>query len=77
MTDETRAREDLVGRLLGPPEPELGCEECFEQLDRFVELESAGRGANEAIPGMRAHLEGCPACREDYESLKALVDAEA
>jgi hypothetical protein len=76
MTDETRAREDLVGRLLGPPEPELGCEECFEQLDRFVELESAGRGENEAIPGMRAHLEGCPACREDYESLKALVDAE-
>ena len=76
MTDETRAREDLVGRLLGPAGPELGCEECFEQLDRFVELESAGRGANEAIPGMRVHLEGCPACREDYESLKALVDAE-
>jgi anti-sigma factor RsiW len=22
---------------------------------------------------MRAHLEGCPACREDHESLKALV----
>ena len=77
MTDETRARDDLVGRLLGPAEPELGCEECFEQLDRFVELESAGPGADEAIPGMRAHLEGCPACREDYESLKALVDAEA
>jgi hypothetical protein len=76
MTDETRAREDLVGRLLGPAKPELGCEECFEQLDRFVELESAGRGANETIPGMRAHLEGCPACREDYESLKALVEAE-
>ena len=77
MTDETPARDDLVGRLLGPAEPELGCEECFEQLDRFVELESADRGADEAIPGMRAHLEGCPACREDYESLKALVDAEA
>jgi hypothetical protein len=77
MTDETRARDDLVGRLLGPAEREIGCEECFEQLDRFVELESAGRGADEGIPGMRAHLEGCPACREDYESLKALVDAEA
>ena len=77
MSDETRARDDLVGRLLGPAAPELGCEECFEQLDRFVELESARRGADEAIPGMRAHLEGCPACREDYESLKALVEAEA
>jgi len=23
--------------------------------------------------GMRAHLEGCPACAEEYESLKALL----
>jgi hypothetical protein len=77
MTDETRTRDDLVGRLLGPAERELGCEECFEELDRFVELEVTGRAADGAVPGMRAHLEGCPACREDYESLKALVEAEA
>jgi hypothetical protein len=25
---------------------------------------------------MAAHLEGCPACREDYESLVALVRSE-
>jgi DNA-directed RNA polymerase specialized sigma24 family protein len=29
-----------------------------------------------AVPGMAAHLEGCPACREDYESLLALVRAD-
>jgi hypothetical protein len=26
------------------------------------------------VPGMRAHLEGCPACDEDYRSLLALLD---
>jgi hypothetical protein len=26
---------------------------------------------------MRAHLEGCPACKEDHESLLALVAADA
>lgn len=36
--------------LLGPAEPEIGCELCFEELDR------------------------CPACREEYESLRDLVD---
>jgi len=25
------------------------------------------------VPGMRAHLDGCPACREDHESLRELV----
>jgi hypothetical protein len=77
MSNESQAREDLVRHLLGPEEPELDCDECFEQLDRFVELEVAGRGAGEAIPGMRAHFEGCPACREDYESLRALVESQA
>ena len=59
----------LVGRLLGRRRrAELGCEGAlWSSSTVFVELESAGRGADEAIPGMRAHLEGCPACREDYE----------
>ena len=68
---------DLLARLLGPAEPELTCDECFEELDRYVELELAGRDADAAVPGMRPHLQGCPACREDHESLTALLVAES
>ena len=75
MTDRSGEREALVRRLLGPREPEIGCDQCFEELDRFVELEVDGAAADEAVPGMREHLEGCPACREDYESLRALLEA--
>ena len=57
-------------------ELELTCEECFEHLDRYVELELAGRDADTAVPGMRAHLQGCPACHEDHDSLAALVGSE-
>jgi hypothetical protein len=63
----------LLKALLGPKGPELTCEECFEELDRYVELELAGADADAAIPGMHAHLEGCPACNEDHESLRALA----
>ncbi len=66
----------VVRRLLGPTGPEVTCEECFERLDAFVELELAGADAERAVPGMGAHLEGCPACREDHESLVAFVSAE-
>ncbi len=59
--------------LLGPKGPEIGCDECFDLLDQYVELELAGADADDRIPGMRAHLEGCPACREDHDSLLALV----
>jgi hypothetical protein len=73
------ARPDLkqaLGRLLGPAEPEVSCEVCFDELDRYVELEIAGANADAAIPGLRAHLDGCPACREEHESLYALVSGE-
>ena len=66
-----------LSRLLGPAELELTCDECFEALDRYVELELAGAGADSAIPGLRAHLQGCPACREDHDSLLAYLDSQA
>jgi hypothetical protein len=37
---------------------------------------SPAKDADAAIPGLRAHLDGCPACREEHESLKALVGGE-
>ena len=78
MSDHNRSRPtELLGRLLGPPAPELTCDECFEHLDRYVELELAGHDADAAVPGMRAHLEGCPACKEDHESLTAFVGSES
>jgi hypothetical protein len=66
----------LVTRLLGPAGPELSCEQCFEKLDRYVELELAGADADAVVPGMRAHLEGCSACEEDRQSLRALLASE-
>lgn len=79
-------------RLLGPDRPPFSCDECFAELDRYVEREPAKAGAafelcffcvqpddcarNRDCLGMRAHLESCTACNEEYESLRALVLAE-
>ena len=68
--------KQALGRLLGPDGPEVDCDVCFAELDRYVELEAARADADAAIPGMRAHLDGCPACREEHDSLLALVSGE-
>lgn len=83
----------LIPRLLGPSRPELGCEECFEYLDRYAEQTPPPGGDFDVCPtcvsrdeclqerhclGMRAHLQGCPACAEEYDSLRALLgDSQA
>jgi hypothetical protein len=72
---DDQRRTDVLARLLGPAGPELTCEECFEQLDRYVEIQVDGGDADATVPGMRAHLEGCPACGEDRDSLAALLRA--
>jgi hypothetical protein len=69
MTDD----QELIRALLGPAGPELTCEQCFDELHRYVELELTREDADAAVPGMKSHLQGCPACREDHDSLLALA----
>jgi hypothetical protein len=66
-----------LARVLGPGRPEVGCDECFALLDRYVELELAGAPADALVPGLRAHLVGCPACAEEHESLRALLELDS
>jgi len=69
-------RKDPLDRLLGPSGFEVSCEQCFELLDEYVGLELAKADMDIRLPGLRTHLDGCPACREDHESLRALVLAD-
>jgi predicted anti-sigma-YlaC factor YlaD len=66
--------DERVRLLLGSDRPEVTCEECFSELPRYVELEPL---AESELDRVRAHLEGCPACREEYEVLRELVAAES
>jgi hypothetical protein len=66
----------LLSGLLGPSGPELTCEQCFELIDVYVDAEATGEDADARVPGMRAHLQGCPACGEEHDSLRELIASE-
>ena len=76
MSNSHDKHGERIERLLGPTGYEVSCDQCFELLDEYVELELAGEDADARIPGLRRHLEGCPACREEHDSLVALVSAQ-
>jgi len=75
MIQDTPDQSGRLERLVGPAYQELSCEECFDFLDAYVELEATGTApsAEAKTPKMRAHLEGCSACRDDHDSLLAFV----
>jgi hypothetical protein len=65
----------MVRDIITARPDEIGCDECFEQLDRFVELELAGKNAAEAMPLVQDHLDRCGNCREEFEALLAALRA--
>lgn len=67
-----------MARMVAATRPdEIGCDACFEQLDRFAELHLAGKNAAEAMPLVQDHLDRCGDCREEFEALLAALKAEA
>jgi hypothetical protein len=73
MTSSTRPLTDdaVVRLLLLDTDPYLSCDDCFAQLDQYVERRVREPGYDE--PRMRTHLEGCGACAEEAETLLSLV----
>ena len=52
---------------------EIGCDDCFEELQKFVELELAGNTMQDAMPLVKDHLDRCKDCREEYQVLLAAM----
>ena len=50
-------------------EQEISCDEVFAVLDEFVEAVQRGENVLLFMPLVRRHLDACPNCREEYESL--------
>ena len=71
------ALKGMVRGIVTTRPDEIGCDECFEQLDRFVEVTLAGRNAAEAMPLVQDHLDRCGDCREEFEALLAALQAAA
>ena len=51
---------------------EIGCDDCFNELNEFAEMELLGKSPKKAMPLVREHLDNCGECREEYQ---ALLDA--
>jgi len=65
----------LLREIAETREVEIGCDECFEQLDRFVEMKLSGLNAAQAMPLVQEHVEICGECREEFEALLAALRA--
>jgi len=72
---ETAVMSKLFQMVANTEEVELSCDELFELLDHYVELEARGDEAAEILPLVKKHLDRCLDCHEEYEALLRIVQA--
>jgi hypothetical protein len=63
----------LLQRLADTEDAEISCAECFDLVSQYVDLEAAGQADDRTLPALEQHLRQCGVCREEYETLRALV----
>ncbi len=67
----------MIRNVISTRLDEIGCDDCFEQLNHFAELVLAGQPAAALMPLVQDHLDRCMDCREEYETLLRALKASA
>jgi hypothetical protein len=62
--------------LTDDPEAMLTCDQVFELIDQYAERAQRGEDVTHLMPLVAAHLDMCPDCREHYEALERVLQAE-
>ncbi|MDQ4215070.1 hypothetical protein [Microbacterium capsulatum] len=74
MNEDRTWEDDILRQLDLGAEPWMSCDDCFDRSDEVLEqlIEHGG-----PLPErFRAHLRGCPACREEAQTLVEMIAAE-
>ena len=66
----------ILGRELeSTQEIEFDCEQVYQLLDQFAEAVRRGENGAPWMPRIRAHLERCSDCGQEFEALLAVLQA--
>ena len=65
--------DSRLEKLLGTADADAGCDHAGEMMDEYVERLLGGEPVPERLAEFVTHITNCTACREDTESLLALI----
>lgn len=54
---------------------EIACEDCYDQIDYYVDMLRAGHDPGEVLPQVKAHLGICAGCDEEFKALISILQA--
>ncbi len=76
MTLKRNRFEHWLQTIFHTQDEEISCSECLALVSRYVDVELSGEDAASQMPAVKQHLDQCPTCREEYETLRDLQQLE-
>ncbi len=67
---------DIMELIFSTQDEDIGCDECFRHIDRYVDMVRTGEDPAAVLPQVKRHLDQCGCCREEFEALIAILEAE-
>ena len=68
MLDSDQLKK-MVRMIQETRDEEIGCEDCYTQVDAFVDQLLDGKHPEEAMPLVQHHLTICSDCMEEFQAL--------
>jgi hypothetical protein len=74
--DKKEFIQQLLEQLAKTEKHEVTCDEVFHVLDIYTEAVVRGEDPETLLPLIKQHIEICSCCREEYETLLKILEAE-
>jgi predicted anti-sigma-YlaC factor YlaD len=67
---------EWVRQIYATQDDELDCDEVFQRIDKYVDLEIAGEDPAAYYPKVKDHLIQCPRCRDLQQGIRDAAQIE-
>jgi predicted transcriptional regulator len=65
----------MIQMIESTQEIEFSCDEVYQLIDQYTEVVSKGGDSRELMPLVEQHINMCPDCREEFEALLRILQA--
>jgi hypothetical protein len=79
QVDKDTKRFNKIVRMIfsAQDREEIGCDECYDHIDQYVDMIRAGQDPASVLPQVRDHLNQCSCCELELNALITILEAGA
>ncbi len=68
--------DKMVRFIVKTHKEDITCDECYEHIDRYVDLIDSGAPLDQVLISVQRHIENCPCCFHELEALQAILKGQ-